>query len=229
MNIGGFQKFSLIDYPGKVGATLFTQGCNFLCPYCHNPELVDPCLFSAPLSEAGILSFLARRRDKLEALTITGGEPTLQGDLLLFLRQVKRMGYLVKIDTNGSQPRVLEQLLGERLVDYVAMDIKAPLAKYAAVTRTREMGNKVQESIEIVMTSGIEYEFRTTVVRSQLTAADLLAIGTLIQDARLYALQRYLPSKPLDKDFLRETTFNAEELGAVGVILKKNIKRVMIR
>src|SRR3990172_1315906 len=107
MNIGGLQKVSLIDYPGKVGATLFTQGCNFLCPYCHNPELVDPGLFSDPLSEAGILSFLERRRDKLEALTITGGEPTLQSDLLLFARQVKEMGYHLKVDTNGSRPRVL--------------------------------------------------------------------------------------------------------------------------
>ncbi len=229
MNIGGFQKFSLIDYPGKVGATLFTQGCNFLCPYCHNPELVDPGLFSEPLPEAGILAFLERRRDRLEALTITGGEPTLQGDLLLFLGQVKRMGYRIKVDTNGSRPRVLEHLLSEQLVDYIAMDIKAPLEKYPAVTRTKELEGSVHESIEIIMASGIEYEFRTTVVRSQLTKADLLAIGTLIQDAQGYALQRYVPSKPLDRGFLGETTFNAEEFDTVSAILRKNIKRVMIR
>ncbi len=133
MKIGALQKFSLIDYPGKVCAIIFTVGCNFRCGYCHNPELVDPKQFPKPMPEEKIISFLQKRKGKLEAITITGGEPTLQPDLLSFLEQVKRHGYLVKLDTNGTNPNMLQQTIKDKLVDYIAMDIKGPLDRYREI------------------------------------------------------------------------------------------------
>jgi pyruvate formate lyase activating enzyme len=229
MKIGGLQKVSLMDYPGKICAIVFTQGCNFRCPYCHNPELVEPCLYQEPLPEESIFSYLERRQGKLEAVTITGGEPAIQSDLISFIKQVKALGYLVKLDTNGSKPEVLEDLINFKLVDYLAMDIKAPLIRYASVTRTPVKGKIIRQSIDIIMASGIPYEFRTTVVKSQLHKAELLAIGNLIKKASLYVLQGYLPNKPLDKHFLTETTYCREEFETVKEILEKNISRVLIR
>ncbi len=229
MQIGGFQRVSLADYPGKICAIVFTRGCNFACPYCHNPELVDPCLYRACLAVEDVYSYLEKRRGKLEAVTITGGEPTLQQDLFAFVRSVKSMGYLIKIDTNGSQPEVLERLLDDKLADYVAMDIKAPLEKYSTITGRADSGKTIRQSIKLIMDSGISYEFRTTIVKDQLDEGDLLAIGDLIKDAQLYALQRYIPTKPLDKSFLDKTTLSGEELASVRRLLENNIKRVVIR
>lgn len=229
MKIGGLQKVSLIDYPGKICATVFGQGCNFACPYCHNPELVDPGLYNACIAEENIFDYLEKRRGRLEAVTITGGEPTIQPDIIQFAREIRDMGYLVKIDTNGSRPEVLEQLLRKKLVDYVAMDIKAPLNKYDDTTRTPGSNQMIRQSIEIVMSSGIDYEFRTTVVKSQLNKADLLAIGRLIKEASLYVLQRYVPAKPLEKCFSDETTLSQEEFSAIGKIMARSIKKIIIR
>jgi len=229
MKIGGLQKVSLTDYPGKISAIVFTQGCNFRCPYCHNSELVEPGFYQECLPEEAVFSYLEKRKGKLEALTITGGEPTIQNDLIPFVMRVKAMGLLIKIDTNGSKPEVLEELIRRNLVDYLAMDIKAPLEKYAAITRTPVNGKAIRQSIMLIMNSGIDYEFRTTVVKSQIKEADLLAIGRLIKNASLYSLQRYVPAKPLDKNFLTETTLSQGEFGNVKKILEKNISKVIIR
>jgi len=229
MKIGGLQKVSLTDYPGKISAIVFTQGCNFRCPYCHNPELVDPGLYQECLQEEEFFSYLEKRKGKIEAVTITGGEPTIQNDLIPFLMRVKAMGLLIKIDTNGSKPEVLEELIRRNLVDYLAMDIKAPLEKYAAITRTPVNGKAIRQSIMLIMNSGIDYEFRTTIVKSQIKEADLLAIGRLIKNAAFYSLQRYVPTKPLDKNFLTETTLSQGEFGNVKKILEKNISKVIIR
>ena len=229
MKIGGLQKVSLTDYPGKISAIVFTQGCNFRCPYCHNPELVDPELYQECLPEEEFFSYLEMRKGKIEAVTITGGEPTIQNDLIPFLMRVKAMGLLIKIDTNGSKPEVLEELIRRNLVDYLAMDIKAPLEKYAAIARTPVNGIAIRQSIMLIMNSGIDYEFRTTVVKSQIKEADLLAIGRLIKNAAFYSLQRYVPTKPLDKNFLTETTLSQGEFGNVKKILEKNISKVIIR
>ena len=229
MKIGGLQKVSLRDYPGKISAIVFTRGCNFRCPYCHNPELVDPGLYQKCLPEEEFFSYLEIRKGKLEAVTITGGEPTIQNDLIPFIMRVKAMGRLIKIDTNGSKPEVLKELIRRNLVDYLAMDIKAPLEKYAAIARTPVNGIAIRQSIMLIMNSGIDYEFRTTVVKSQIKEADLLAIGRLIKNASLYSLQRYVPTKPLDKNFLTETTLSQGEFGNVKKILEKNIRKVIIR
>jgi pyruvate formate lyase activating enzyme len=229
MKIGGIQKVSLIDYPGKVAAVVFTQGCNFRCPYCHNPELVNPRLFRETIPEETVLAFLMTRLGKLDAVSVTGGEPTLQEGLPSFLQQIKDMGFLVKVDTNGSFPAVIEILLKKGLVDFLAMDLKGPLNKYEPLVHVRVNTEAVRESIALITGSGINHEFRTTLVSSMLTGEDIETIAGLIPSARKYVLQRYIPSKPLDINFLNETTFGDEEIVAVKNQLEKKLSSVSIR
>lgn len=229
MNIGGLQKVSLIDYPGKICAVLFTRGCNFGCPYCHNPELVDPARYIDCIPETEIFSFLKKRMGKLNAVTITGGEPELQPDLIEFIERIRKLNYLVKIDTNGSNPCVLRELIEGKLVEYIAMDVKAPLERYREITRSNIDPDVIRRSIVIIMSSGIEYEFRTTVVQSLLDKGDLQKIGILIKDAPLYILQRFVPSKVLDERFLEETTYSDYELDVMKEQLKSYVGHVIIR
>jgi len=188
MLFGGLQKTTLVDYPGKIAATVFTIGCNFRCPYCHNPELVLPSLtqMQPKLTEEEILDFLAEKNKFLEALCITGGEPTLNPDLKDFIKKVKALGYLVKLDTNGSLPKVLKDLIDNRLVDYVAMDIKAPPEKYNLLTLGDISIEKIQESIDILKKGKVDYEFRTTVAPILLEEEDILKIANWIKPAKTY-------------------------------------------
>lgn len=203
MLIGGFQKFSLIDYPGKVSAITFTQGCNFRCSYCHNPELVEPKLFQEPLDEETIFSFLEARKGKLDGIVITGGEPTLQKDLPEFIRKIKSTRFLVKLDSNGTNPGMLKYLIEKELVDYIAMDIKAPLEKYKKVVNRRINPNLIKESIDTIMNSGLNYEFRTTFAKGIVTEAEVISIAKLIKGARLYVLQKMIDrGKILDPIFM---------------------------
>jgi pyruvate formate lyase activating enzyme len=229
MDIGGLQKVSLIDYPGQICAVIFLRGCNFRCPFCHNPELVEPALYASCLAEEEVLSFLERRRGRLDAVTVSGGEPTLQPDLPRLLRQLKGMGYLIKLDTNGSRPAVLEQLLREELLDYVAMDIKGPLEKYPLLTGVACSGEEIRRSIAAIMTGDIAYEFRTTVVRSLLTPEDVLAAARLIRHARRYVLQRFVPAEMLDGALRGYPSFSDEELYALGHEVRKEVCDVTIR
>lgn len=232
IRIGGLQKSSLIDYPGKISAIIFTQGCNFRCPYCHNPELISNIL-PRPLRERvgvrGILEFLKSRINKLDAVVITGGEPTLQKDLPEFIKQIKKMAFLVKLDTNGTNPKMLQKLLDEKLIDYVAMDIKAPIEKYSEAVKDKVSTKDILKSIEILKNSDIDYEFRTTVVKSQLLPEDFERIGKMIKDCEKYYLQRFIPSKTLDKSFLGQTTYSDEEFLSILETLKKYIKQVELR
>jgi pyruvate formate lyase activating enzyme len=229
MQIGGLQKVSLNEYPGMISAIAFTQGCNFRCPYCHNPELVDPDLFGDCLPEEGVLSFLERRRGKLDALTITGGEPTIQLDLIDFIKRVRKIGYLIKLDTNGSCPEVLEQLIGGRLLDYIAMDMKGPFQKYRTVTRSKIDEDKIRQSIEIIMKSGKPYEFRTTVPKKLLQEEDLLEMGKLLRNASCYILQQFIPTRTLDKEFQKYEAYSQEEMEYLRDKLKKDVPVVRIR
>jgi len=229
MTIGGFQRFSLIDYPDKICAIVFTQGCNFRCPYCHNPELVDPKKFGIELKEAEILSFLDRRKGKLNAVTITGGEPLLQGDLSAFLSAIKRLGYLVKLDTNGSFPSRLEKIIELKSVDYIAMDIKTSLDKYHQVIKRTIDTRKILDSIRLIMDSGLDYEFRTTVVKALFEKDDFYKIGQLIKSARLYVLQKFVPSKALDDTFLDMKSYTDEELDCFKEIMEGFVQRCIIR
>jgi pyruvate formate lyase activating enzyme len=225
MKIGGLQRVTLIDYPGKIGATVFTQGCNFRCPYCHNPELVDPSRYDVLIPEKEVLSFLNKRRGKLDAVTVTGGEPTIQKDLECFLETLKGMGYLIKVDTNGTNPDVLELLINRNLVDYLAMDIKGPLKKYGAIVSVNVDTSMIRRSIELITSSGIDHEFRTTVVRSQLGLQDLRSVVKSITNARLYVLQPFVPTKTLDDAFLSAASYSPQELS----IIKKNLERYLTR
>ncbi len=221
MKIGGLQKITLADYPGKIAAIVFTQGCNFRCGYCHNPELVNPDLFIKPISEKEILSFLKKRRGQLDAVVITGGEPFLQKNLRGFLKKVKKMGYLIKIDTNGTFPKELKKIIEEKLVDYLAMDVKAPLGKYKNTVNSEIDVEKIKKSIDLVTNSGLNYEFRTTVVKSQLKKEDLLKIGELIKPKSLYVLQKFIASKTLNPDFLNEDSYSDEEMEEIKDEIKK--------
>ncbi len=229
MNIGGFQKCSLIEYPGKICAVIFTQGCNYRCDYCHNPELVDTRLFENPILEKEIFSFLEKRKGKLEAVEITGGEPTLQSNLLDVLRKIKAMGYLLKLNSNGSNPEVIKKAIDLKLIDYLAMDIKAPFEKYVQVVKANVDLEKVKESIRLIMSSKLNYEFCTTVLRSQLSKDDIIEIGKIIKGAKLYILQKFIPSKTLNPQFLKEKSYSDKELEELKMVLKNYVDRCVIR
>lgn len=204
MRIRGFQKFSLIDYPEKIAAIIFTPGCTLRCPFCYNPELVrnDPALPRFKVRE--ILDFLQKRKGKLEALVITGGEPTLQQDLPDFVARVKKMGYAVKLDTNGTHPEMLNALLQKKLVDYVAMDFKTDWFHYAKL-KPQVPVERIKASVSLLLSEcgakGVGYEFRTTVVPILVNAETIRRIGENIRGAALYALQQYRPQKTLVSDY----------------------------
>ncbi len=229
MKIGGFQQISLNEFPGRIAAIIFTQGCNFRCPYCHNPELVKPELFSDLIPEAQVLDFLERRRGKLDGVSITGGEPLLQPDLLFFLDKVKKMGYEVKLDTNGSEPEILERLIKERLVDYLAMDIKGPSARYAEIVRTQLDIEKIRRSIAVIMASSIDYEFRTTLVPSLINDCELAEAAHMIDGAKRYVLQRFHPSKLLDKNFSISACFSPDEWARMQKEAQRYVADVVCR
>ncbi|MFH0753902.1 MAG: anaerobic ribonucleoside-triphosphate reductase activating protein [Candidatus Omnitrophota bacterium] len=196
-------KFTLIDYPGKVAAVIFTQGCNYRCPFCHNPALVLPELFTPSIPMEEVLSFLDLRRGQLQGVVITGGEPTLQPDLKEFIRLIKAKGFLVKLDTNGSRHVVLEEILSEKLVDFVAMDIKSSLQGYCKASGVAADIKSVQASIAAIKASGVDYVFRTTAVKGLVSPEDLKEIGGLLDKPLRYKLQRgNLSAKVLDPDIL---------------------------
>ena len=216
MRIGGIQKSSLLDFPNMISAIVFTKGCNFACGYCHNPELFNS---GVEHSTSEFFEFLNTRKGKLDGIVITGGEPCLQPDLIDFIKQIKQMGFLVKLDTNGSFPDVIQKLLNENLLDYIAMDIKAPIEKYNAVSNSTISTDKIATSINLIMNSKIDYEFRTTVVKSQLTFEDFENIGDLIKGAKKYYLQKFVPTKTLNPAFLSEQTYNDEDFKRIIDIL----------
>lgn len=232
MQIGGLEQCSLIDYPGKISAVVFTQGCNFRCGYCHNPELVYPTLFQPAISLHEIFEFLKKRKGKLDAVVVTGGEPTLQDGLFGFLRDIRALGFKIKLDTNGSNPDLVAKIIDAGFVDYLAMDIKGPLKKYEMVTCAAIEPEKIQKSIRLIMRSGIDYEFRTTIVRSQLARRDFPGIGRLINGARLYALQRFVvPSmyKIGNQAFLREKTYDDAEFAEIQKIMRRYVDECVVR
>ena len=191
MNIQGLQKLTLLDYPGKVAATVFLGGCNFRCPWCHNKLLVDWPL-REPISQQAVLDFLHNRTILLDGVCISGGEPTLQPELPGFLAQIKSLDLSVKLDTNGTNPKMLKQLVSDGLVDYVAMDIKNSQSRYAETCGLSIMDvSPIQESAAFLLSEPVDYEFRTTVVQEFHNADALLDISTWIAGAKRYFLQQY--------------------------------------
>lgn len=195
MIICGLNKTTLLDYPEHVAATIFTGSCNFRCPFCQNSGLVLSPSLQQQYSETEILSFLKKRKNVLSGICISGGEPTLQPDLPDFISQVKALGYSVKLDTNGYQPAAMKSLLANKLIDYVAMDIKNSSEKYALTAGLPSLDfSLIQESIALLMESNIPYEFRTTIVKELHSESDILSIGQLISGAKAYYLQSYQDS-----------------------------------
>ena len=193
MKIGGFQPFTLSDYPGKVAAIIFTQGCNFNCPYCHNHSLIPACEESA-YEETTILEYLEKRKQHLDGVVITGGEPTLQKGLIPFCRKVHEMGLSVKLDTNGSRPAVLAELIRDGSVDYIAMDVKAPLEKYPEVAGCPFPAPIIEKSIRIISHSELPHEFRTTYADHLLTESDTDEINHMIPADSPHKWQQYKPA-----------------------------------
>ena len=204
MKIKGFQPLTLSDYPSKVAAIVFTQGCNFRCPFCHNGDLLPlDCNPDDLFPEEDVLQKIAKRAKQLDALVITGGEPTLQHDLVDFARKVKALGLLVKLDSNGTNPKMLQQLIDEKLVDYIAMDIKTSLEKYHLISGVRTPLDKILKSIYIISSSGIDHQFRTTFVPALMDEKDLEEIRKIVPKNSLYIVQKFNPENALDES-LRE-------------------------
>ena len=225
MIIGGLQKTSFLDYPDKISTIIFTSGCNFRCGYCHNPELINSK--TSKYSTEEIIQFLKTRTGKIDGVVITGGEPCIHKDLIDFIIKIKELDFLVKLDSNGSYPDVIEKCIP--YIDYIAMDIKAPLYKYQTVINSPVNIDNIQKSITLIMKSNLDYEFRTTVLKSMLNIEDFKAIGNLISGAKKYYLQKFVPSKTLDKTLLKESSYTDEEFKEIIAILQKQIQIVEIR
>ncbi len=217
MQIHGFQKMTLLDFPGKVAATVFTGGCNLRCPFCHNAALVTDIDSSTLYNTEDILSFLSKRTKLLDGVAITGGEPLLQIDIAGFIKKIKNMGYKVKLDTNGTFPDKLAELLEENLLDYVAMDIKNCKEKYEETVGIKGFNlENVERSVSLLKSSGIDFEFRTTVVKEFHTVEDIINIGEWISGAPNYFLQNFEDSgnligekmHPVSKETLLEMEKN---------------------
>lgn len=211
MLILGLTKTTLLDYPQKVAATIFTGGCNFRCPFCHNGQLVLNAATEESISEAEVFEHLTKRRNVLEGVCITGGEPTIQADLPDFIKKIKELGYCVKLDTNGGNPGMLKRLVQEGLVDYVAMDIKNSKEKYKDTAIISEnLLEKVKESVDYLLKGEVAYEFRTTVVRQLHTEKDLLAIAEWIKGCSHWYIQSYKDNENvINRDF---SAYSKDEL-----------------
>ncbi len=194
MIIRGLQKTTLLDFPEKLACTVFTGGCNFRCPFCHNASLVLNSGAIEGIPEDEFFSYLSRRKGVLDGVCITGGEPLLNSDIFEFIKKIRSYGLLVKLDTNGSMPDRLEALLDAGLVDYVAMDIKNAPTKYALTAGVDEYPAEIEQSIDIIIKKAPEYEFRTTVVRELHEKEDIIKIANSIKNAKKYFLQSYVDS-----------------------------------
>lgn len=250
MLIGGLQKFSLLDYPGHLSAIIFTQGCNFRCQFCYNPMLVWPRrgsklkYFTPPSSRedggarkdqalikaADLFVFLAKRYGKLDAAVISGGEPTLQRDLPRFIKKIKALGYLVKLDTNGTNPTMLRRLLKEKSIDYIAMDIKNSPAKYKKTIGANFDLAKIKKSIKIIKESGLPYEFRTTVVPALINRDDIEIIGGLLAGAEQWFLQQFKSDTDLvNPEYEGTKIYSDKEMKGLRQTAKKHVKKCEIR
>lgn len=231
MNIASFQKFTLLDYPGRIATTVFTVGCNFRCSFCHNPELVLGSEFTVHgnQSEGEFFKFLKSRQGKLDGVCITGGEPTLQKDLLDFMRKVKKMGYLVKLDTNGTRPDLIKKALDDEIVDYIAMDIKNSLKKYEKTVCAKVDLDRIKMSVELIKNSKIDYDFRTTVVPGIHSEKDFEDIALWIGGAKRYFLQRFRDAITLDKSLKERTVGKQIDLEKIKKKIEKNFGEMGIR
>lgn len=228
MQIHGFQKLTLLDYPGHIAATIFLAGCNMRCPFCHNASLVTKVVSENAIPQETVLSALYSRKHILEGVCITGGEPTLYSELPALIEEIKSMGLKVKLDTNGTNPSMLKHLAKESLIDYAAMDIKNSKEKYALTTGIPAFAlDKINESVDFLLTSSIAYEFRTTLVKEFHTIEDIVSIGKWINGATAYYLQSYKDSSDMIQTGLNPHT--TDTLIEFSNLLKPYITNVFLR
>lgn len=216
MVIGGFQKTSLSDFPGVISSIVFTRGCGFRCPYCHNPELVEPSRFGTAVSWSEVKSFLGKRAGRIEGVVVTGGEPTSHSDLPDFLAELRLMGLRVKLDTNGTNPAQLRRILSDRLVDFIAMDVKAPLARYERAAGVPVKIEDIRTSLELVLGSGVSHELRTTFAPFVLPMEDLRSIVELVRGCQKYVIQAFRAGRTLDPAFTDAPAPREPELKAAA-------------
>lgn len=219
MKIAGFQKSSFVDYPGIISAVVFTPGCNMKCGYCHNKHILG---FDAPKVEIlEVMNYLSKRKGMIKGVVVTGGEPTLQPDLIDFISAIKKMGYLIKLDTNGTLPEKLKTLFEQGLLDYVAMDLKAPLSKYSVIAGCPINAEAIKESVDIIKVSGICHEFRTTFC-PELTKEDILQISRELACQSGYYLQQYRQVEgegvPHPKNYVEATAEYVKENGGKCIV-----------
>lgn len=228
MRISGLQKLAMVDFPGKLAATVFTGGCNLRCPFCHNAPLVNRVAETPELSEEEVLAFLKSRKGLLDGVVLSGGEPLLQHDAADFLKKVRELGFAVKLDTNGCFPQVLADILQQELVDYVAMDIKNCREKYGETVGIPNFDTApVEESVRLLRSSGVEYEFRTTLVRELHRPQDLVSIGEWLNGSPRYYLQNFEDSGNTIKSGLNG--FTALELQDFAALAAPFFGRVTVR
>lgn len=228
LKIFGLQKLTLLDYPGKMASTIFTGGCNFRCPFCHNGDLVFLPENTAELNVDDVLSFLKKRVSILEGVCISGGEPLLQDKLKPFLRKIKKLGYAIKLDTNGTNPKKLQELVEEGLIDYVAMDIKNSKAKYAETSGLQSINlSSIEESVAYLLSDQIPYEFRTTIVKEFHTLEDMKAIGKWLKGAKAYYLQNFEDGDCVIRKGLHAC--EKEQLEEFKNAVSKDVPETMIR
>jgi len=232
MAFGGLQKNSFIDYPGKISCVIFLAGCNFTCPYCHNPELAKGRP-SECIDEDEVFDFLERRNNFLDGVVISGGEPTLCKDLFTLCERIKQMGYPIKLDTNGSRPRVIRHLIDEGLIDYIAMDIKTDPLDYAPLIQGNCNPDRILSSIQIIMQSNIPYEFRTTCIKPLVDKDVVERISRLVKDSMLYALQQFHHNgdRVLQPEFFKDKgrIYNDDEIMHLKSIAEPWVQKCIVR
>lgn len=214
LKIGGLQKTTLIDYPGKVACTVFLIGCNFRCPFCYSSELVLPekIKLQPLVAEKDFFNFLAERKGLLDGVVICGGEPTILAELPAFIKRIKKLGYLVKLDTNGSNPQILKKLIKDGLLDYVAMDVKSVPEKYSEITQSQIKISQIQASIDLLKEGLIDYEFRSTIVPGFHLKADIIKLAHWLQGAKKYYLQNFRPEKTINPSLEKVEPYTEEFL-----------------
>jgi pyruvate formate lyase activating enzyme len=230
MLFGGLQKNSFIDYPGKVSCVLFFSGCNFDCPYCHNPDLARGRPGASWIHEQAVYDFLERRKGFLDGAVISGGEPTLRQEFIPLCRKIKEMGYPIKLDTNGSRPQVIKQLIDEGLIDYVAMDIKTEPHHYSPLFKKDCNPKEILSSIRTIMKSGLNYEFRTTCAKPIVDARVISNITRTIEGAMLYVLQRFRNGRVLHPGFFQgiDPGFSEDELLHLKAMAASRVQRCIV-
>lgn len=229
LQIKGLQKISLIDYAPYTSCVLFIAGCNFKCPFCQNPELVLNNGRLKTIKESEVLEFLKKRKKWLDGVCITGGEPCLYDELPELIRKIKKIGYKVKLDTNGTNPLMLKELIDKKLVDYIAMDIKGPLERYSEIANAKVDNEKIEESAKILVKSGVDYEFRMTITPKLISENDLIKTGKWLKGGRRFFIQQFSNKICLDKSYEKETPYSKEKLIEFKKMLEHYFEEVGVR